>query len=128
MKITSIVLAALGILAFAGFASAQQPAVTPLPSAAASKMTEILASVSAESLTITTWYKQNVYDMANKKIGDISDVLVSPSDGKITAVVIGVGGFLGVGEKDDRGDPDEFRSRAVNRDPRLKGEGPYCVG
>ena len=38
--------------------------------------------------------------MAGAKIGDISDVLVSPSDGKITAVIIGVGGFLGMGEKE----------------------------
>lgn len=34
-----------------------------------------------------------------KKVGDINDVLMS-SDGKAEAVVIGVGGFLGVGEKD----------------------------
>ncbi len=34
-----------------------------------------------------------------KKVGDVNDVLMS-SDGKAQAVVIGVGGFLGVGEKD----------------------------
>ena len=34
-----------------------------------------------------------------KKVGDINDVLMS-SDGKVQAAVIGVGGFLGVGEKD----------------------------
>lgn len=33
------------------------------------------------------------------KVGDVNDVLMS-SDGKAQAVVIGVGGFLGVGEKD----------------------------
>ncbi|MBI1204648.1 MAG: PRC-barrel domain containing protein [Rhodopseudomonas sp.] len=39
-----------------------------------------------------------VYGPDNKSIGDINDVLIA-NDGKINAVVIGVGGFLGVGEK-----------------------------
>lgn len=34
-----------------------------------------------------------------QKVGDVNDVLMS-SDGKAQAVVIGVGGFLGIGEKD----------------------------
>ena len=39
----------------------------------------------------------NVYDPSNEKIGDISELIVG-RDGKIDAVVIGVGGFLGIGE------------------------------
>lgn len=39
-----------------------------------------------------------VYGPDNKSIGDINDVVIA-NDGKINAVVIGVGGFLGVGEK-----------------------------
>lgn len=41
----------------------------------------------------------NVYGPDNKSIGSIDDVIVA-SDGQITAAVIGVGGFLGVGQKD----------------------------
>ncbi len=41
----------------------------------------------------------NVYNEKNDKIGDISEVIVDKT-GKADAVVIGVGGFLGVGEKD----------------------------
>jgi hypothetical protein len=41
----------------------------------------------------------DVYGPNNEKVGDIDDVLVD-RDGKIQAVVIGVGGFLGMGEKD----------------------------
>ena len=41
----------------------------------------------------------NVYGTDNQKIGDISDVLVD-KDGNAKAVVIGVGGFLGIGTKD----------------------------
>jgi sporulation protein YlmC with PRC-barrel domain len=44
-------------------------------------------------------YKQAVYDPKESKIGDIDDVLVDKS-GKVTGLVIGVGGFLGAGEKD----------------------------
>jgi sporulation protein YlmC with PRC-barrel domain len=39
----------------------------------------------------------NVYNEANEKLGDINELLVDKS-GKIEAVVIGVGGFLGMGE------------------------------
>jgi len=41
----------------------------------------------------------NVYNNNNEKIGDISELLVDES-GKIQAVVVGVGGFLGMGEHD----------------------------
>lgn len=40
-----------------------------------------------------------VYGTEGENIGDISDVLVS-QDGSVNAVIIGVGGFLGIGEKD----------------------------
>ena len=40
-----------------------------------------------------------IYGPDNASIGNVNDVLVD-NTGKIRAVVIGVGGFLGVGEKD----------------------------
>ena len=40
----------------------------------------------------------NVYNNNNENIGDISELIVDES-GKIQAVVIGVGGFLGLGER-----------------------------
>jgi sporulation protein YlmC with PRC-barrel domain len=40
-----------------------------------------------------------VYSTANENIGDIND-LVFDAEGKVNAAVIGVGGFLGMGEKD----------------------------
>lgn len=39
----------------------------------------------------------DVYNSNNEKIGDISELLVD-NNGKVQAVVIGVGGFLGMGE------------------------------
>jgi predicted outer membrane protein/sporulation protein YlmC with PRC-barrel domain len=41
----------------------------------------------------------NVYNNNDEKIGDISELIVDNS-GKIQAVVVGVGGFLGIGERD----------------------------
>ena len=40
----------------------------------------------------------NVYNQNNERIGEIDDVLVD-KEGKVNAVVIGVGGFLGIGER-----------------------------
>jgi sporulation protein YlmC with PRC-barrel domain len=41
----------------------------------------------------------SVYGANNERIGDVNEVLVD-RDGSAEAVVIGVGGFLGIGEKD----------------------------
>jgi sporulation protein YlmC with PRC-barrel domain len=60
---------------------------------------QILSSVPANGMTVTHWYKQNVYDPSDSKIGEIMDVLMD-KEGKATALIIGVGGFLGAGEKD----------------------------
>ena len=39
----------------------------------------------------------NVYNEANEKIGDVNDVILGKS-GRVENVVLGVGGFLGMGE------------------------------
>src|ERR1019366_10763280 len=39
----------------------------------------------------------NVYNSNNEKIGDINE-LINEASGKVDVVVIGVGGFLGIGE------------------------------
>ncbi len=42
--------------------------------------------------------RSRVYNTAGERIGDVNDLIVD--DGRVTAVVIGVGGFLGIGEKE----------------------------
>jgi sporulation protein YlmC with PRC-barrel domain len=39
-----------------------------------------------------------VYNPKDESIGDVNDVIVS-RDGKVDGIVVGVGGFLGIGEK-----------------------------
>ena len=40
----------------------------------------------------------NVYNEANEKIGDIEDIIIDKS-AKVAKVILGVGGFLGLGER-----------------------------
>jgi sporulation protein YlmC with PRC-barrel domain len=61
-------------------------------------------AASHSSLSTSSWlasdvYKSAVYDPAEHKIGDVSDLVID-SAGIVKSAIIGVGGFLGVGEKD----------------------------
>jgi sporulation protein YlmC with PRC-barrel domain len=56
------------------------------------------------SLSTTHWlasdvYKADVYNNAEEKIGVVTD-LIMDSSGNVTTAVVGVGGFLGAGEKE----------------------------
>jgi putative membrane protein len=67
-------------------------ASTPTPPSATTPMVEP-TTISATDLRNAT-----VYDDSNRKIGSVSDVILDKS-GKIDAVVLDVGGFLGIGAK-----------------------------
>ena len=41
----------------------------------------------------------NVTNAANESVGEINDVVLA-KDGKVAAVIVGVGGFLGIGERE----------------------------
>jgi sporulation protein YlmC with PRC-barrel domain len=41
----------------------------------------------------------DIYNEQNEKLGDVSEVLLDKS-GKVAGIVIGVGGFLGIGKRD----------------------------
>ncbi len=43
-------------------------------------------------------WDKSVYNASGKSIGELKDVLID-KDGKVSALVVGVGGFLGLGEK-----------------------------
>ena len=62
------------------------------------------ATAATSSLSTTHWlasdiYKADVYDNAEDKIGVVTD-LIMDSGGNVATAVVGVGGFLGMGEKD----------------------------
>src|SRR5262249_10092582 len=81
-----------------GVSFAQQETKTPV-TAQVPTTTQVLTTLPQDVTTVANFYKQNVYDPSDAKIGEISDVLLN-KDGKVDAFMIAVGGFLGVGEKD----------------------------
>ena len=81
-----------------GSRAVQPPASTANPPAAAATGLRIspraqLGVGSRSSIGL------NVYNDQNEKLGDISEILLDKS-GKVDGVVIGVGGFLGMGQHD----------------------------
>jgi PRC-barrel domain len=66
---------------------------------AATSHADILRSIPSTATTVTNYYKQNLYDPSNSKIGEIVDVLVG-DDGNVAAFIVSVGGFLGMDSKD----------------------------
>jgi hypothetical protein len=97
------------LMSTAAMAQSMNPPAKPAPSApmaapapsATMPMTsaKIMTTLPSGAATVTNYYKQNVYDTADNKIGTVDDVLVDKT-GKIHAAMVGVGGFLGMGEKD----------------------------
>ena len=78
-------------------------AFAPLPADAQNAQTATVGVGPRERLpvygsVVSAWYKQPVYDPNEKKLGSIADMLFS-ADGSINAVMLNVGGFLGIGVK-----------------------------
>ncbi len=84
--------ALLASVAFAAEAPATNAATTNSPAAANTTAASYQGDWRASKIV-----GLNVYNNNNEKVGDINDVLMDKS-GSIKAVVIGVGGFLGMGE------------------------------
>ncbi|QRM54487.1 PRC-barrel domain-containing protein [Sinorhizobium sp. BG8] len=59
---------------------------------------EYLTTQSPDQVSANSFIGQSVYNSADESIGDINDVIIEKNGG-IVAAVIGVGGFLGMGEK-----------------------------
>jgi sporulation protein YlmC with PRC-barrel domain len=85
-------------IALGGFIALAATISLTSPSVSASR-SELMSAVPGGTKTVTDWYKQDVYDRSEHSIGKIDDVLVSDG-GQVRALMIGVGGFLGAGEKD----------------------------
>lgn len=116
-------------LLIGGAAFAQSPAPAPMEDApAASEMpvsskdmfghprtgnTETIGFLEAKDgqILVSSFIGQSVYESdANdaQSVGKLNDLIVS-AEGEIEAAVIGVGGFLGIGEKDVAVSPDQLQ-------------------
>ncbi|MBR1167279.1 PRC-barrel domain-containing protein [Bradyrhizobium liaoningense] len=95
---TTFAAALIGSALISGAALAQsaQPADQAAPAATARPADKMMLK---DNWRASKLMGLNVYNEANEKLGDINELLVDKS-GKINAVVIGIGGFLGMGEHD----------------------------
>ncbi|OWV85012.1 PRC-barrel domain-containing protein [Rhizobium sp. R693] len=57
-----------------------------------------LTEQAADQISANTYIGQSVYNGQNESIGNVND-LIMKKDGGLVAAIIGVGGFLGIGEK-----------------------------
>jgi sporulation protein YlmC with PRC-barrel domain len=106
--------ALLSVTALSGsvYAQAAQPADRMTPA--------VTTSNSADKLMLKGQWRAsklmglNVYNDANEKLGDINEPVLDKND-KVSAVVIGVGGLLGMGEHDITVSMDKlkFKEEAV---------------
>ncbi len=105
------------------FAQAQQspPAASPAPSAtpatpraatpapaAKAGGAQFIAAQKSDQWLASKFNGTDVLGPNNEKIGDVNDVLFA-KDGKIIGVIVGVGGFLGIGQKDVALDMEAFQ-------------------
>ena len=74
-----------------------KPADTAAAAAPADQPKFITQQTDQEKLA-SKWIGQTIYNQADENVGDVNDLVIG-QNGQIDAVVIGVGGFLGIGEK-----------------------------
>lgn len=98
-KLLVLSLLATAVACGPSLAQAPAPADRKAPAAATS------AGTSADKLMLKGNWRASklmgldVYNENNEKLGDVNEIILD-KNGKVSAVVIGVGGFLGMGEHD----------------------------
>jgi sporulation protein YlmC with PRC-barrel domain len=102
MGVAALVLAG-PVIAQETTAEKSNAATTVSPSIAAEAPNSAATGSYATAQSANDWRSSkiiglNVYNSKNEKIGDINDLIIG-SNGVITHAVVGVGGFLGMGEK-----------------------------
>jgi sporulation protein YlmC with PRC-barrel domain len=75
--------------------SANQPATPGQQGAEANRFETRLGQ---DQWLVGNHWGKKVYNASGQSIGDLNDVVID-KEGKISALVVGVGGFLGLGEK-----------------------------
>ena len=106
-------LAALtAVLLLSSVAGAQQPSQTPVPVPAPAPAAEQRANTAMIKHTgewrASKFIGLDIYNPQNEKIGDINEILFD-QNGRVTGYVLGVGGFLGMGEHDVLVKPDQIK-------------------
>jgi sporulation protein YlmC with PRC-barrel domain len=128
MKTSYLAVVSIAALALAGAVNAQETAAPKSNAATAAPPTAVpdvgaAAAIGsyATAQSASDWRSSkviglNVYNAKDEKIGDINDLIIG-SSGTITHAIVGVGGFLGMGEKNVA---IPFASVKMNRDKNGK--------
>lgn len=121
MKSLFIAAVSIAALTVAGVSAGNAEEVTAKSDATTTEMpkaaAQAIAGTYATSQAATDWRSSkivglNVYNAKNEKIGDINDLIVD-AKGTVSHAIVGVGGFLGMGEKNVA---IEFSSLKISRD------------
>ena len=94
MKTSFIVVGAITAVLLASTAMAQTPTTATKPEVSSASVTQGYKG----QWRVYKMIGLDVYNQNNEKLGDISEILTDPT-GKIQTAILGVGGFLGVGER-----------------------------
>jgi len=78
--------------------AAQAPGPAPSTDTAQAGGNSYLTQQAPDQISANTYIGQSVYNGNNESIGSVNDLILK-KDGGLVAAVIGVGGFLGIGEK-----------------------------
>ncbi len=102
MSLRVLTLASALMLASSSLALAQTtppPAPQAPPAATTPSGQPMWYSHQADEMRASKLIGTKVVNAANETVGDINEIVLG-KDGKVAAVIIGVGGFLGIGERE----------------------------
>jgi sporulation protein YlmC with PRC-barrel domain len=103
-----VLVALMSLVIAAGAAdSAAQTAGSTLISVSVSELREVAKGWSAKKQILG----KDVYNDSGDKIGEVSDLIVAP-DKSLSYAIVGVGGFLGIGEHDVAIPVGKFKQQA----------------
>lgn len=96
-KLLAAALLSAAVFSAPAYAQSPQPADRAAPAATTTSTQEKMALKG--NWRASKLMGLDVYNEANEKLGDINELILD-KNGKVAAVVIGIGGFLGMGEHD----------------------------
>ena len=70
----------------------------PVATGVGATQAQPFSALPQDAMTVTNWFKKNVYDRSDNMVGEIADVLVT-SEGNIEAFIMSIGGLTGLDGK-----------------------------
>jgi sporulation protein YlmC with PRC-barrel domain len=107
--VTKIYMTAAVALALAAAAPAYAQTAAPHESRTVAMNETLPHGIQPDEVRASKMIGSAVYDVQNRKIGSVADVILN-KDGKVDAVVIDVGSFLGMGGKNVAVLPSELKT------------------